>query len=108
MPEIPPSVIVAVVLQLPLVAVVTWAFLTGKVHSNAELERREHEHAAELQRRNDTLMAQINDWRTLHNQERADRIEADRRLTAATGELKEVTGRVEELTKEVIRGSRVG
>lgn len=102
----PPEVVMALVLQLPLVAVVTWAFLTGKVHSSAELTRREKEHAAELQRRSDSLSMQITDWRTLYNQERADRIEADRRLTTATGELKEVTTRVEELTKEVIRGGR--
>lgn len=102
----PPEVIMGLVLQLPLVAVVAWAFLTGKVHSSAELERREREHDAEMRRRGDTMTAQINDWRALYNQERADRIEADRRLTTATGELKEVTARVEELTKEVIRGGR--
>lgn len=102
----PAEVIAALVLQLPLVAMVTWAFVTGKVHSGAELKRREVEHDAELRRRSDTLVSQINDWRALYHQERSDRIESDRRLTVATGELKEVTTRVEELTKEVIRGSR--
>lgn len=95
MPPLPPDVIVALVLQFPLVAVVAWAFVTGKVHSPAEMARVVKD-----------LMAQIGDWRALYQQERSDRIEADRRLTAATSELKEVTTRVEELTKEVIRGSR--
>src|SRR5688500_10312609 len=103
---LPPEVLIGLAVQVPLVAVVTWAFVTGKVHSAAELRRRENEHAAELKRRHDTLTGQINDWRALYNQERADRIEADRRLTTATGELKEVTARVEDLTKEVIRGGR--
>lgn len=102
----PAEILIGIAVQIPLVAVVAWAFVSGQVHSDAELKRREKEHQAELQRRHDTLTGQINDWRTLHNQERADRIEADRRLTIATGELKEVTSRVEELTKEVIRGSR--
>ena len=102
----PPEVIMGLVLQLPLVSVVTWAFLTGKVHSPAEMKRREDEHAAEMLRERNALTGQINDWRGLYLQERTDRIEADRRLSTATGELKEVTARVEELTKEVIRSGR--
>lgn len=102
----PDEVVLGLVFQMPLVAVVAWAFLTGRVHSPAEMTRREEEHRAELQRRTDTLTAQVSDWRRLYDQERADRIEADRRLTTATGELRDVTGRVEELTKEVIRGGR--
>lgn len=104
----PPEVIAALILQIPLVAVVAWAFTTGKVHSHAELQRREADHQAELKRRSDILGAQISDWRGLHSQERVDRIAADARLTIATSELKEVTARVEELTKEVIRSARTG
>ena len=102
----PPEILIAIVVQIPLVAVVAWAFTTGKVHSPAEMKRREKEHAAELERRSATLMAQTEDWRRLYAQERADRLEADHRLSTATGELKEVTARVEELTKEVIRSGR--
>lgn len=102
----PPEVVMALVLQLPLVAVVTWAFLTGKVHSSSELQRREREHDAELRRRTDTLTVQVNDWRALYTQERSDRIEADRRLTTAISEIKDAAARVEDLTKEVIRGGR--
>src|SRR5688500_748090 len=102
----PPEVIIGVIVQISLVAVVTWAFVSGKVHSDSELKRRETEHDAELRRRNDTLVAQIHDWRGLYAQERTDRIEADKRLTIATGELKEVTACVEDLTKEGIRRAR--
>jgi len=102
----PPEVLIGLAVQVPLVAVVAWAFVTGKVHSDAELKRRESDHDAELKRRHETLTGQITDWRLLYNQERSDRIEADRRLTIATSELKEVTTRVEELTKEVIRSGR--
>ena len=102
----PTEVLVALAVQIPLVAVVAWAFTTGKVHSPAEMKRREEEHAAELVRRSNTLTSQIDDWRGLYLQERKDRIEADRRLSSATAELKEVTTRVEDLTKEVIRSGR--
>lgn len=104
-----PDWLVGVVMQIPLVAAVTYAFLRGLVHSHAELERREAEHQAELNRRTDTLSNQINDWRTLYSQERADRIAADTRLAAAVAEIKDAASRVEELTKEVIRhGPRNG
>lgn len=95
-----------VILQIPLVAVVAWAFVTGAVHSDNELRRRELEHDAELKRRSDTLNAQIKDWRDLYNQERMDRIAADARLAVAVSEIKDATARVEDLTKEVIRVSR--
>lgn len=98
-----PDWLVGVVLQIPLVAAVTYAFLRGLVHSHAELERREAEHQAELVRRSTTLAAQIEDWRSLYNQERADRIAADARLAAAVSEIKDAAARVDELTKEVIR-----
>lgn len=98
-----PEWLVPLVLQIPLVAVVAWAFVTGKVHSDAELRRREAEHDAELKRRHDTLTMQINDWRTLYQQERTDRLEADKRLAVAVSEIRDGTARIEELTKEVIR-----
>ncbi len=50
--------------------------------------------------------SEIASLKALNAQERADRVDADKRLTIATGELKEVTTRVEELTKEVIRSAR--
>ena len=95
-----------VIMQIPLVAVVAWAFVTGAVHSDNELKRREAEHEAELKRRHDTLSAQIQDWRTLYDQERKDRIAADARLAVAVSEIKDATARIEDLTKEVIRVSR--
>lgn len=101
-----PEIWIAIALQIPLVAVVAWAFTTGRVHSDAELKRREKDHQAELGRRTDTMRAQVEDWRTLYQQERSDRLRSDERLSTATGELKEVTARVEELTKEVIRNGR--
>jgi len=71
----------ALVLQLPLVGVVAYAFVSRRVRSSGEVE----------------------DWQKLYQQERADRIAAELRLAAATGEIKDVVAGVAELTKEVVR-----
>jgi len=80
MPDwIPP----ALLLQLPLVAVVAYAFVSGRVRRAGE----------------------VIDWQTLYQQERSDRIAAEARLAAATSEIKEVVAGVQELTKEVVRNA---
>lgn len=91
-----PEWVLPTLLQLPLVLAVAWYF-------DREHRKQEAEHEVELKRRTDTLNAQIEDWRQLHSQERADRIAADARLSVAVSEIKDAAARVEELTKEVIR-----
>ena len=99
MPDLPPW---ALALQIPLVIAVAWYF-------DREHRKQQAEHQAELKRRTDTLTSQINDWRTLYSQERADRLAADARLASAVREIKDAADRVDELTKEVIRhGPRNG
>jgi hypothetical protein len=101
-----PEWVVPILFQIPLVAVVAWAFVTGAVHSDNELKRRESDHDAEMKRRVGSFQEQIADWRTLYQQERVDRLAADARLVIAVAEIKDATDRVEDLTKEVIRVSR--
>ena len=97
----------ALALQIPLVAAVTYAFLSGAIHTRAELDRREKEHEAELARRSSTLEARAQDWRDLYEKEREDRIDAAQRLAAATDTIRAVIEKVDDLTREVIRnGSR--
>jgi hypothetical protein len=72
-----------VVTQLPLVAVVAYGFLTGRVRRSGE----------------------VDDWQRLYRQEREDRIAAENRLAVATAEIKEVVAGVAELTKEVVRNA---
>lgn len=98
-----PDWVVGLVVQLPLVSAVTWAFLTGKVHSDAELRRVQDDHQAELKRRTDTLGTQVADWKRLYEQERADRVEANQRLSTAAETIRQVMNNVEDLTREMIR-----
>ena len=85
-----PEILFAIAAQIPLVAVVAWAFTTGRVHSDAEVKN---------------WHARANEWKQLYEQERRDRIDAVVRLSAATASVKEVTAGVEDLTREVIRAS---
>lgn len=71
----------ALVLQLPLVAVVAYGFISGQVRRAGE----------------------VVDWQKLYHQERADRLAAEARVAIATAEIKEVIAGVAELTKEVVR-----
>lgn len=93
------------VAQLPLVAAVAWAFVTGRVHSKAELERREQEHLDELRRQKIDSDGQVADWKRLYEQERGDRIEAHQKLAAAIDSIGKIVDGVEDLTREVIRNA---
>ncbi len=86
-----PDWAMAVVLQIPLVSVVAWAFVSGKIHTDAELKRRESE---------------IAEWKTLFERERIDRNEAAKRLADGTEAIRDVMDKVEGLTREVIRNGR--
>ena len=82
----------AVALQIPLVAAVTFAFLSGSIHTDAELKRRELDHTKAL-----------TDWKNLYERERTDRMEAAKRLAEGTETIRDVMARVDDLTREVIR-----
>jgi uncharacterized protein (DUF934 family) len=97
-----PDWAIAIAIQIPLVAVVAWAFTNGKVHSHAEIERHEADHRSELA----SLGQQVSDWRALYDQERADRIAVSERLATVIEGIKDIVDGVDELTKEVIRVSR--
>ena len=100
---------------LPLVMLVAFGYLiiTGKLRTEREITERDEELAAVRKSRDQReahmrreMETAVGSWQQLYAQERNDRLKADDRLTIATGELKEVTARVEELTKEVIRSAR--
>lgn len=100
---------------LPIVMFAGFAYLiiVGKLRTEREIKERDEELAQVRKSRNEReahmrreMETAVGSWQQLYQQERADRLKADDRLTIATGELKEVTARVEELTKEVIRNAR--
>ncbi len=90
-----PDWAMGVVLQIPLVSAVAWAFVSGKIHTDAELKRREAENAQALA-----------EWKTLFERERSDRNEAAKRLAEGTEAIRDVMDKVESLTREVIRNGR--
>lgn len=100
---------------LPLVMLIAFGYLviTGKLRTEREITERDEELAAVRKARDQRedhmrreMETAVGAWQQLYQQERADRLKSDDRLTTATSELKEVTGRVEDLTKEVIRNAR--
>ena len=100
---------------LPIVMFSGFAYLiiTGKLRTEREVKERDKELAEVRKARNQReehmrreMETAVGSWQHLYQQERTDRLKADDRLTVATSELKEVTARVEELTKEVIRSAR--
>lgn len=99
---------------LPTVMLAAFGYLiiTGKLRTEREIKERDVEIAAVRKSRDAReehmrreMVTAVSSWQALYNQERNDRLKADDRLTTATSELKEVTARVEELTKEVIRSA---
>ena len=90
----PDWAIAALVVQMPLVAVVAWAFLSGAVHTDAEIK-------GALERKDQ----QIAEWKALHEQERRERLEAQRQMAETTDEIRGVLDALNDLTKEVIRGA---
>lgn len=86
------------IVQLPLVAVVAWYF-------DRREKKLQADHQAELKRRTDTLTTRADDWHSLHDQERDERLEAQRQLVAVTGEVRGVLEALQDLTKEVIRNA---
>lgn len=100
---------------LPLSFLIGLGYLviTGKLRTEREIKERDEELALVRQARDKReehmrreMETAVGSWQHLYQQERSDRLKADDRLTSATSELKEVTARVEELTKEVIRNAR--
>jgi hypothetical protein len=105
----------AIAFQIPLLAtagvlITRGTFITGR-EANARVEaiqkildRREEEHAAELKRRNDTLMTQIEYREKLRAEEREGRVKAEERLATMAKSMDQVTDFLSSIEKEVIRG----
>lgn len=105
----------ALAFQIPLVVAVGWLvakgiFVTGREAEKREsairsqMEARDAEHKLELQRRNDTLTAEIEYREKLRAEEREARLRAEDRLAIAVKSMDEVTQFLSAIEKEIIRG----
>ena len=97
-----PDWVVGLILQIPLAAAVTWAFVRGLIHSDPELRQMRNDYEARLLARDQ----RANDFRTMYEQERQDRILSNERLSEATNSIRDIVASVEDLTREVIRASK--
>lgn len=96
----------AVVLQVPLLVAFGYMIARGIFVAGRELDRREKEHQAELQRRTETLQTQIEYRETLRTEERDARLRAEERLSTMAKGIEQITGLMTDIEKEIIRGGR--
>lgn len=93
-----PDWVLPTVLQLPLVIGVAYYFDRREKKLHAE-------HQAELVRRVEAKDEQVAEWKRLHEQERRERVEAQRAMAATTAEVRGVLDALQDLTKEVVRNA---
>lgn len=100
-----PEWVLQVAFQIPMVIGLAWYFDRREQKLKAEQKQMQADHLAELDRRTTTLTARVNEWKDLYDEERRDRIEAQRSLAATTAEVRGVLDALQDLTREVIRNA---
>lgn len=96
----------AVVLQIPLVVGFGFLIARGIFVAGRELDRREREHQAELQRRHETLTKEIEYREKLRVEEQQARLKAEERLATMARGIEAITALMNDIEKEIIRAGR--
>ncbi len=102
----PPEVLTGLVLQIPLVAVVAWGFLSRKLRTEGEAKDIDRHHRATVddlqarhRRENDYLEAR-------RMEERDGRVAAERRVSELTERWDRALDLLAGIERELIRGAR--
>ena len=98
-----PEWIIPIIYQVPLAAAVGWMFISGKVHSDAELKRREKEFQEAMRTREAEHLAQIAYIEARRAEERADRLLAEQRIDRLTESAEKSEELMASIEKEIIR-----
>lgn len=101
-----PEIIAGLILQLPIVAVITYAFVSGKVRRSGEVTDLEARHEHEVEQLQARHTRELDYLEARRSEEREGRIAAERRVSELTERWDRAIDLLSGVEKELIRSGR--